>query len=70
MVKKVYRLNGIGNLDVLIDGGGKVMREANIMGLPTTLLIDARGREVGRVTGVAEWDSGDAIRFLRRCLGQ
>lgn len=70
VVKKFYRLNGIENLDVLIDGGGKVLRDSNIIGLPTTLLIDARRREVGRVMGVAEWESGEAIQFLRRCLGQ
>jgi len=32
-----------------------------VIGLPTTLLIDREGREIGRLTGPAEWDSPEAI---------
>jgi thiol-disulfide isomerase/thioredoxin len=34
-------------------------------GLPTTLLIDAEGRELGRLIGPAEWDAPDMVAFLR-----
>ena len=69
LVRKFYRANHIRNLDILIDRGGKVLRQSKILGMPTTLLIDARGLEVGRVTGIAEWSSKEAVAFLRRCLG-
>ena len=59
---------GLRNLPVLVDRRGKVLRALKINGLPTTVLIDAQGREVGRVVGIAEWDSTDALDFLRRCI--
>ncbi len=68
LVEKFYRINTIRNLDVLIDRGGKVLRGSKIRGLPTTLLINAEGREIGRVQGISEWDSPGVVTFLRRCL--
>ena len=68
LVEKFFRINEIRNLEVLIDRGGKILRESKTRGLPTTLLIDAQGREIGRVQGISEWDSPDAVAFLRRCL--
>ena len=42
------------------------MAEATLRaaGLPATLLIDAQGREIGRLLGPAEWDSDDAKRLI------
>ena len=34
------------------------------MGLPTTLLLDREGREVGRLIGPAEWDSPEMAKFI------
>ncbi len=34
------------------------------VGMPTTILIDAEGREIGRLPGPAEWDSEDAKRLI------
>lgn len=68
LVEKFYRLNEIKNLEVIIDVGGKVLRDSKVRGLPTTLLINSEGLEVGRVEGSSEWDSKAAVAFLRRCL--
>ena len=38
------------------------------IGMPSTLLIDAEGRELGRLVGPAEWDSADAKRLIRAQL--
>ncbi|MGI9408532.1 MAG: TlpA family protein disulfide reductase [Hyphomicrobiaceae bacterium] len=38
------------------------------IGMPSTLLIDADGRELGRLVGPAEWDSADAKRLIRAQL--
>jgi thiol-disulfide isomerase/thioredoxin len=70
LVRKFYDVNDIKNLEILVDGGGKVMREAKLKGLPTTILIDRRGLEVGRVIGIAEWDAKETVAFLGRCLGR
>lgn len=38
------------------------------VGMPTTLLIDPQGREIGRLTGPAEWDSEAAKTLIREAL--
>ena len=37
--------------------------------LPTTILYDAEGREVWRMTGVADWDGERAAALLREAGG-
>ena len=69
LVEKFYNTNRIRNLEILIDKGGKVLRESKVSAMPTTLLIDAGGMEVGRVLGAVEWDSDKAVEFLKNCLG-
>ena len=69
LVKKFYDANGIGNLDIFIDKRSKVLRGSKILGLPTTILIDKQGLEIGRALGAAEWDSEEAVAFIRQCLG-
>jgi hypothetical protein len=53
----------------LRDPEGKLMRRLAVRGLPTTILIDAEGREVGRVVGPAEWDDPEAVAFIHKLLG-
>lgn len=38
------------------------------IGMPTTLLINAKGEEIGRLVGPAEWHSEDAKRLIRAHL--
>lgn len=38
------------------------------IGMPTTLLIDPEGREIGRLVGPADWDSPDAMNLIRAQL--
>ena len=67
-VRDFYETNGIKHLGVLVDPTSKLVLKSGAKGLPTTLLIDPDGREVGRVVGPAEWDSAAVVAFLRRCL--
>jgi len=69
VVKAFLEKIGITNLDILIDKRGKVQRKLRSSGLPTTILIDPDGVERGRIVGYAEWDTPDAIDFIRRCVG-
>ena len=39
-----------------------------VTGIPTTLLVDQKGREIGRTIGPAEWDSPDAVKLIRGYL--
>jgi thiol-disulfide isomerase/thioredoxin len=55
----------IRNLAMYLDTSGNATRALKARGLPTTLLIDRDGREIGRLEGAAEWDSDAAAAFLR-----
>jgi thiol-disulfide isomerase/thioredoxin len=68
VVRTFYEVNDISHLPVAIDTQGRVARAIGITGLPTTVLYDAAGREVGRVIGVAEWDTPAVLDFLAGCL--
>jgi thiol-disulfide isomerase/thioredoxin len=39
-------------------------------GMPTTLLVDPQGCEIGAIAGPAEWASDDAIKLIRAALGR
>ena len=39
-------------------------------GMPTTLLIDPKGCEIGTIAGPAEWASEDAIKLINAALGK
>jgi thiol-disulfide isomerase/thioredoxin len=52
-------------LGLYVDATGRANATLRAVGLPTTLLIDEQGREIGRLVGPAEWDSEDAKRLVR-----
>ncbi|CAK0752320.1 cytochrome c biogenesis protein CcmG, thiol:disulfide interchange protein DsbE [Azospirillaceae bacterium] len=56
---------GVSRLPVYLDATGGVMASLAVSGLPTTLLIDPEGREIGRLEGVVDWDSVEMRRRLR-----
>lgn len=55
---------GIRNLKVYLDPAMSVMSTTGIVGLPTTILIDASGIEVYRWVGPRVWDSPEAIEAI------
>lgn len=67
-VKAFYRELGLGHLGIYVDVSGRAAGDLGIVGIPATLLVDRRGREIGRVMGPAEWDSEEVIEVLRRYL--
>jgi thiol-disulfide isomerase/thioredoxin len=65
VVRRFYDEIGVTNLEMYVD---KTMLSATALrtvGLPTTILIDAQGQELGRLVGPAEWDDPDMVSFLR-----
>lgn len=56
---------GIKNLAVQVDAQRKAGEVLGVPVLPTTLLIDAEGREVARFVGPAAWDGAEALALLR-----
>jgi thiol-disulfide isomerase/thioredoxin len=39
-------------------------------GMPTTLLVDKNGCEIGTIAGPAEWASDDAVKLIQAAIGQ
>ena len=67
-VKRFYEELGLATLGVFVDQSGEATGKLATTGVPTTLLIDRDGREIGRLLGAAEWDSPEAIALIRRYL--
>ncbi len=40
------------------------------LGLPVTLLIDRKGREIGRLLGPAEWNSAEAVALITAAMAE
>ena len=59
---------GVKHLKLYQDNTGRLAPKLKAFGMPTTLLIDRSGREIGRLVGPAEWNSEDALILLRRAI--
>lgn len=67
-IREFFDEIGVEHLGVYQDAHMKLAREAGAIGLPVTLLLDREGREVGRVTGDAEWDSPEAKALIGKLI--
>jgi thiol-disulfide isomerase/thioredoxin len=65
---------GITRLGYYADPSAKVFQElkaaGKAIGMPTTLLIDPQGCELGALAGPAEWASEDATKLIEAALGR
>jgi thiol-disulfide isomerase/thioredoxin len=50
------------------DSEGRALSTLGVTTVPTTLLIDAQGREVGRLSGAAAWDERPAVELIQTYL--
>ncbi len=67
-VEPFIRSRNLDHLQVFFDTQKKSYGALNVVVLPTTVLIDAQGREVGRLQGDAEWDTPEAEALVRHVL--
>lgn len=68
VVPPFYADTGIENLDLYYDVKSRLSRALGVGGLPTTVLIDAGGREIGRVKGAVEWDDDAIVDYVAKIL--
>ncbi len=64
-VKKFFGDIKVKNLDIYMDPNLKAAGTLNALGLPTTILLDLKGQELGRLVGPAEWDTPEMISFFK-----
>ena len=55
-------------LEPYADPTAKEGTRLKVIGMPTTILIDREGREIGRLIGPAHWDSPEAKRLIEAQL--
>ena len=65
--RKFWTDTGIKSLALYADSNS-AQRDLGVIGLPTTLLVDRQGREVGRLIGPAEWASPDAMALVQAAM--
>jgi len=70
IVRSFYDEIHVQSLAVYIDPSADVMQTLSIIGVPTTMLIDASGREVWRRLGPETWDAPDIVTMLRGTIAQ
>lgn len=55
-------------LPIYVDPMTAIARAMKVKGLPTSILLDRQGRELGRLAGHAEWDSAEALALIDHYL--
>jgi thiol-disulfide isomerase/thioredoxin len=65
---------GVHNLSYYADPSAKSFQDLKAIGrafgMPTTLLVDPNGCEIGTIAGPAEWASDDAMKMIKAALGK
>ena len=61
---------GIQHLDIFIDKKLAIGRALGVKGLPASFLISADGRVLGRLDGLAEWDTPETFALVQYYLKQ
>jgi thiol-disulfide isomerase/thioredoxin len=65
---------GVSKLAYYADSSAKAFQELKAVGrafgMPTTLLVDPKGCEIGTLAGPAEWASDDAVTLIKAALGK
>lgn len=59
---------GATHLQLYTDPSGKLFSVVKAVGMPTTLLIDRDGKEVGRLVGPADWGSPEALALVKAAI--
>lgn len=69
-VAPFYKDQKLANLGIYFDKGRKTMQGLDVTLLPTSILVDAKGRELGRIEGDADWDMPESIALMKAAMGK
>jgi thiol-disulfide isomerase/thioredoxin len=68
--KRFLDETSVKQLRLYTDPTGKLFSLVKAFGMPTTLLIDREGREVGRLVGPADWGSPEAFALIKAAIAE
>ena len=70
-VQPFFEKAGVQHLPVYLDQKMASMKAFPLKeGLPLSILVDAQGREVGRLAGAAHWDGEEAKALIRHVMAE
>ena len=67
-INNFFSRHNLTNLESYKDPRGKMSSSFSVLGLPTTLIIDQHSNEIARLLGSTEWDSNEAVAFIKKIL--
>jgi len=72
--KAFFKTIGVKNLTYYADPSAeafqKLKEAGRAIGMPTTMLVDPNGCEIGTVAGAADWASNDAVKLIKAVIGK
>ena len=72
--KQFLKEIGVQKLAYYADPSAKTFQDlksiGRAFGMPTTMLIDPHGCEIGTIAGPAQWASDDAVKLIEAALGK
>lgn len=68
-IRSYYTRNGYNNLGIYLEPSGQLAQAFDVAGFPTTVFIDAQGKEVGRLVGSVDWDSPEVSELVDGYFG-
>jgi thiol-disulfide isomerase/thioredoxin len=66
--RKFLEETGATDLTLYTDPSGKLFSVLKAVGMPTTLLINRDGKEIGRLVGPADWASAEAKELIQAAI--
>jgi thiol-disulfide isomerase/thioredoxin len=70
VIAKFFAEVGVKHLAMYLDSNMEAASALSTVGLPTSLLIDRDGTEIGRLIGPATWDAPEMVEFIRSRLNK
>lgn len=65
LARRMLRKLHIKNLEIYLDRSGNASRAFGAGDIPTTILFDREGREVGKFAGPTDWASPEALALIK-----
>jgi thiol-disulfide isomerase/thioredoxin len=67
-VQKFYKDHRITSLEANIDADMSIFKSVMLRGLPTTIFLNADGKEIARAEGALDWEAPDTLLFIENQL--
>jgi thiol-disulfide isomerase/thioredoxin len=67
-VAPFYKDQKLTHLGIYFDKGRKAMQALDVSLLPTSILVDPTGRELGRLEGDADWDMPEGVALMKAAI--